>query len=51
MAKSKGRSGASAQPMQNGEIDWEALLDELLQAVELAPPGSTPLEQAQVLIY
>lgn len=37
--------------MQNGEIDWEALLDELLQAVELAPPGSTPLEQAQVLIY
>lgn len=40
-----------ANPEQNGEVDWEAWLDELLQEVELAPPGSTPLEQAQVLIY
>ncbi len=43
--------GKPARFQQNGEVDWEAWLDELLQEVELAPPGSTPLEQAQALIY
>ena len=51
MARSKRRPGAPASPAQNGKVDWEAWLDELLQEVELAPPGSTPLEQAQALIY